>query len=191
MMKFKQLLKRSISRLFALIYNVKYRKGVYIGLSVKLVGGGKIRLMEYAQIMPSTMIVSNGGVIEVGRQSEIGMYSRIASVGKVVIEDNVITGPHVFIADYNHEYNDPCKPVKYQGNRFCKRPDGTANVIVGEGSWIGTNAVIVGNVHIGKHCVIGANSVVTKDIPDYCVVAGIPAKVIKQYSFNTNKWERV
>lgn len=53
-------------------------------------------------------------------------------------------------------------------------------VSIGDGSYIGINAVIVGNVKIGKHCVIGANSVVTKDVPDYCVAVGSPARVIKK-----------
>lgn len=59
-------------------------------------------------------------------------------------------------------------------------------VSIGDGSYIGINAVIVGNVKIGKHCVIGANSVVTKDVPDYCVAVGSPAKVVKRY--NENGW---
>lgn len=52
-------------------------------------------------------------------------------------------------------------------------------VSIGEGFYIGINAVIVGNVKIGKHCVVGANSVGTKDVPDYCVAVGSPARVIK------------
>lgn len=51
--------------------------------------------------------------------------------------------------------------------------------------------MIVGNVHIGKNCVIGANSVVTKDIPDYCVFAGVPAKIIRKYDELSNSWLRV
>lgn len=65
------------------------------------------------------------------------------------------------------------------------------SVRIGEGSWLGTNVVVVGNVHIGKHCVIGANSVVTKDIPDYTVAAGIPCKVIKRYDFERKEWVRI
>lgn len=64
-------------------------------------------------------------------------------------------------------------------------------MIIGEGSWIGTNVVIVGNVRIGKRCVIGANSVVTKDIPNHCIAVGIPAKVVKQYNVHTGCWERI
>lgn len=65
---------------------------------------------------------------------------------------------------------------------------GHNEIIIGDGSWIGTNSVISGDVHIGKHCVIGANSVVIKDIPDYCVAVGTPAKVVKKYDFNEKKW---
>lgn len=62
-------------------------------------------------------------------------------------------------------------------------------VSIGDETWIGTGVVIAGTVTIGKHCVIGANSVVTKDIPDYCVAAGNPCKIIKRYSFETKQWE--
>ena len=60
--------------------------------------------------------------------------------------------------------------------------------IFGDGTWLGANVVVVGNVSISKQCVIGANSVVTKDIPDYCVATGLPAKVIKQNDFNQKIW---
>lgn len=98
-----------------------------------------------------------------------------------------MTGPHVFISDHNHEYKDPAIPILKQGVR-CLSSD---SVYIGDGTWIGTNVVIVGNVKIGKHCVIGANSVVTKDIPDYCIVAGVPCKIIKRYDFDVNKWVRI
>jgi len=60
--------------------------------------------------------------------------------------------------------------------------------MIGEGSWIGTKVSIIGSVRIGKHCVIGANSVVTKDIPDFSVAVGAPAKVIKRYDFERKEW---
>jgi acetyltransferase-like isoleucine patch superfamily enzyme len=64
------------------------------------------------------------------------------------------------------------------------------HVVIKDGCYIGINSVIVGNVTIGTHAVIGANSVVTKDIPDYSVAVGIPAKVIKQFNLETKQWER-
>lgn len=79
----------------------------------------------------------------------------------------------------------------YQGNNFTPKADGSPNLVIGDGTWIGTNVVIVGNIHIGKNCVIGANSVVTKDIPDYSVAVGIPAKVIRKYDFEKKEWIKI
>ncbi len=64
------------------------------------------------------------------------------------------------------------------------------DVVIGNGSWIGEHVCIIG-ASIGRHCVIGANSVVTRDIPDYSVAVGSPAIVIKKYDFNLNKWIKV
>lgn len=67
----------------------------------------------------------------------------------------------------------------------------TKPVIVGENCLIGMNSVIMPGTHLGNHCVIGANSTVSGIFPDYCVIAGSPAKVIKRYNFETKCWERV
>lgn len=82
------------------------------------------------------------------------------------------------------------KPIISQGALDIKN-NGHNTLKIGDGSWIGTHVAIIGDVHIGKNCVIGANSVVTKDIPDYSVAVGIPAKIIKQYNFTTNSWEKI
>lgn len=119
------------------------------------------------------------------------MYSRIAARGYVRIGEYVAMGPNCFIADFNHAYEDILRPVKLQGNTFIPRKDGSPNVEIGDGSWLGTHVAIAGNVRIGKHCVIGANSVVTKDIPDYSVAVGIPAKVIKRYNLKTKSWKKI
>ena len=68
-------------------------------------GGAKIHLSHNVKIMPQAMLVSlRGGIIEIGANTEISMYSRVASMGYVKVGNHVLTGPHVFIADYNHEY---------------------------------------------------------------------------------------
>lgn len=90
------------------------------------------------------------------------------------IGEKVLLSPNVYITDCDHEYRNIDIPVIDQG--IVQRGQ---KVSIGEGSYIGINTVIVGNVKIGKHCVIGANSVVTKDVPDYCVAVGSPARVIK------------
>lgn len=163
--------------------------GNYIGINVKFVNRGHITLGNNVIIRPSSYVYANGtdSIVSFGNGTEIGNHSTISSVNAIIIEDNVLTGPHVFISDHNHEYRDPRMPVSRQGVMVRNG----AKVVIGEGSWLGTNVVVVGDVRIGKHCVIGANSVVTKDIPDYSVAAGTPCKVIKQYDFEREAWVRV
>lgn len=62
---------------------------------------------------------------------------------------------------------------------------------IGRGSWIGFGAQIMSGVTIGRQCVVAAGAIVVKDVPDYCVVGGNPAKILKRYNFNTGNWEKV
>jgi len=99
----------------------------------------------------------------------------------VCIGDNVLTANNVYISDNLHEYEDITVPIMHQPTRF-KR-----SVMVGDGAWIGENVSIIG-ASVGKNSVIGANSVVTRDIPDYCVAVGAPAVVIRQFDLQQQKW---
>ena len=188
----KTLIKSALTRINCLLAGVPYKNSLYVGFGAKLVGGKYILIDKLAQIMPFSMIVSlEGGKIEIAEGATVSMYSRVAARGYVRIGKYVEMGPNCFIADFNHAYSDISCPVKLQGNVFIPKEDGCPNVEIGDGSWLGTHVVIAGNVRIGKHCVIGANSVVTKDIPDYSVAAGVPAKVIKRYNFETMQWEKI
>ena len=115
-----------------------------------------------------------GGTVRIGQGSEIGERCRIFIANSLNMGEKVLLSPNVYITDCDHEYRDLEVPVIEQG--IVQKGQ---KVSIGDGSYIGINAVIVGNVKIGRHCVIGANSVVTKDVPDYCVAVGSPAKVIK------------
>lgn len=183
------LVKRILSPVMCLRHGIKNHKGyVYIGKGCKFVNPIGVHLERDVSIMPYTMLVclKKSSQITIGENTQIGMFSRIGSLNNVDIGNEVLTGPHIFIADYNHEYRDIEKSVMNQGNYVSKMGGG---IKIGDGTWLGTNVVIAGSIQIGKHCVIGANSVVTKDIPDYCVAAGIPCKIIKKYNFLTKKWE--
>jgi acetyltransferase-like isoleucine patch superfamily enzyme len=92
--------------------------------------------------------------------------------GGISIGKNVLIGPHVIIHSSNHNYNDPDKPIKMQGHT--KKP-----VVIEDDCWIGANAVILAGVHLGYGSVVGAGSVVTHDVPAYCVAVGNPAHIIK------------
>lgn len=108
----------------------------------------------------------------IGDYSGIGIDARIA--GPCIIGDHVMMGPECMIYTVNHEIRDINKPMCQQGNTPPKP------VIIGNDVWIGARVIILPGVHIGNGCVIAAGSVVTKNIPDYTIAAGIPACVIKK-----------
>lgn len=122
--------------------------------------------------------------LRIGNNCGLGHLNHIYATNRIVLEDSVLTADKVYISDTLHAYENPNIPIKEQEVRSPKE------VIIGEGSWLGENVCIIG-ASIGKHCVIGANAVVTHDIPDYCVAVGSPARVIKRYNFKTQQWEKV
>ena len=193
-MNIKKIVKHIIYPFYCLRHGILNHDGyMYIGRACKFVHPKKMTFERDVCIMPYTMLVAlkDTSRIYIGEKSEIGMFSRIGCYGAVEIGKHVLTGPHVFIADYNHEYRDISLPIMHQGNVAVIRNEKIANkVVIGDDTWIGTNVVIAGSVNIGKHCVIGANSVVTQDIPDYSVAVGIPCRVIKEYNFDTRRWEK-
>lgn len=124
-----------------------------------------------------------GPMILIGEGTNIGRRSTISAANKISIGKYVLFAPNVFIADTHHEYKRLGTPIIYQG--ITTHDD---QIIIGDETWIGINAVIMGNVKVGKHCVIGANAVVNKDIPDYCVAVGNPAMIIKRFDLKTGQW---
>ena len=114
----------------------------------------------------------------------IGRSSHIVCVNSITISNDVLISDKVYISDNLHNYKDINIPIKNQ-NIIDK-----GTVIIGKHTWLGENVCVIG-ASVGKHCVIGANSVVLKDIPDYSIAVGSPARVIKKYNKNTNVWEKV
>jgi acetyltransferase-like isoleucine patch superfamily enzyme len=126
--------------------------------------------------------VNNGmGDVLIGDHSLIGMGCII--IGPVTIGNNVILAQHIGVSGLNHGYQDVSTPIKDQ-------PCDTGLIRIGDDSWIGTNAVIVAGVSIGKHCIVAGGSVVTKDVPDFTMVGGNPARILKQYNPQTEDWEK-
>lgn len=155
-------------------FGVVAGQGVYIGLHCALKGKNNITLEDSVTVRPYAQIWSVG-TVRIGRGFEIGERCRISIANSLNMGEKVLLSPNVYITDCDHEYCNLEVPVIDQG--VVQRGQ---TVSIGDGSYIGINAVIVGNVKIGKHCVIGANSVVTKDVPDYCVAVGSPSRVIKK-----------
>lgn len=109
----------------------------------------------------------------IGNNVNIGQDCHIGVVDSVIIEDNVVCSSRVMITDIAHVTEDKEVAV-------LKQPLKTKPVKICEGAFIGTGCVILQGVTIGKHAVVGAGSVVTKNVPDYTTVAGVPAKEIKK-----------
>jgi len=112
-------------------------------------------------------------VVQIGDRCLIGRGSGIVGHLEIVIGDDVWTGHHVYITDQNHDYADLERPISEQTQP--ERP-----VHVGDESWLGHGTVVLPGARIGRHVTIGANSVVTGEIPDYSVAIGAPARVLKR-----------
>lgn len=184
-MMFKSLVKKIVGAIRVRYFQVNSGKAVYIGKNCKLRGKKHIVLGNSVTIRPYAQIWTSGGEIRIGEGSEIGERCRISIVNSLEIGKKALVSPNVYITDCDHEYRNFSVPIIDQG--VVQKGQ---KVYIGDGSYIGINTVIVGNVKIGKHCVIGANSVVTKDIPDYCVAVGSPAEIVKKYNKDKG-WSRL
>jgi len=121
-------------------------------------------------------------VLRLGDRCVIGRGSHIVAHQSVQIGDDVFTGPYVYITDQNHAYADPDLPIGRQWPV-------NAAVSIGSGTWLGAGAVILPGACIGRNVVVAAGSVVRGTIPDRCVVAGVPARIVREYVSGTG-WSR-
>lgn len=113
-------------------------------------------------------------LLRIGDRCVIGRGTHIVAHESIVIGNDVFTGPYVYITDQNHGYADPDAPIGRQW-------PSNAPVSVGAGSWLGAGAIILPGTVIGRNVVVGAGSVVRGHVPDRCVVAGVPARIIRSY----------
>ena len=155
---------------------------------LRLDGAKNIILEHHVQIRKLVWLgalpLCNQCNLIIRRGTIVGDLCHIYATHSILIEENVLIANNVYISDNIHNYEDINMPIMFQG--VTQKRD----VVIGNGSWIGEHVCIIG-ASIGRHCVIGANSVVTRDIPDYSVAVGSPAVIIKKYDFNLNKWIKV
>lgn len=156
--------------------NISVNKGVTIGNSTTI--WSHSRIQNYNNL-------GNNPHIYIGNRCYIGYYLSILNASTIIIGDDVLIASHVLISSENHGI-DPESEIPYMDQPLISKP-----VTIGDGCWIGEKVCILPGVTIGKKCIIGASSVVTKSIPDYSIAVGNPAKVIKQYNFKTHNWEKV
>lgn len=199
---------------FVRIHFAKGHKGkrVFIGKNVKIKCKGKISCGQGVTIEDGCFInaLSHDGIVignnvSFGRNSIIECTGVLRNIGEqLIIEDgvgiaanafiavrgkvrigkNCIFGPNVRIHSENHIFSDVDTPIKDQG-------ESRIGVEIGENCWIGSGAIILDGVTIGKGCVIAAGAVVNKNVEDFTVVGGVPARIIKKYNAEAKEWKSV
>jgi len=160
---------------------IKKGKGAVIYRSVRkdIVPFKTFSLGDYSVIEDFSVINNGVGEILIGNYTRIGLGNTI--IGPVTIGDKVNLAQNIVISGLNHSYEDISKNISDQGVS-------TKIVVIENDVLIGANSTILSGVHIGQHVVVGAGSVVTKNIPPYSVVVGNPARVVKRYDFEKKIW---
>lgn len=131
----------------------------------------KFSLGDYSVVESFACINNAVGDVMIGDYTRIGLHNTI--IGPVTIGNHVNLAQGITVTALNHNFDDPQKRIDEQGVS-------TKPVVIEDDIWIGANAVILPGVTIGHHTVVAAGAVVTKDVPPHSLVAGVPAKIIKQ-----------
>ncbi|MBU0683473.1 MAG: acyltransferase [Candidatus Omnitrophota bacterium] len=153
-----------------------FARNSYYQKPLRIIGGKYIKIYENVSIkkyisLEAKKIYAENPEIVFGKGSVIGDFNHISAVKRIIIGEYVCTANGIYISDYMPSNYDKKSAVRNQA------PNLISDVYIGDGTWIGENVAIM-CAKIGKNCVIGANSVVTSDIPDYSVVVGNPGKII-------------
>ncbi len=114
----------------------------------------------------------------------INRFCLISSLNRIYIGKKAIIADGVYIADYTHGYEDISKAITENPMEIY------GTVEIGDGSWIGAHACVFGNLTIGRHCIVGANAVCTRSLPDYSIAVGAPARIVKRFDLERNAWRR-
>lgn len=143
-----------------------------VGRQVRILGSLKLHLGDRVALRDN-VILGGHGKITIGRDTAINAGCIITALESVEIGSNVLFASRVCVLDVDHRFDQRDAPIAAQG--YVIRP-----VVIENDVWVGTGAVIVKGVRIGKGAIVGANSVVTRDVTAYTIVAGVPAKVLRE-----------
>jgi len=158
----------------ALIFGMARIRGRFWGLFTKKMGRKVFILSKCTLYSPQR--------ISIGENVSINRYTNLDGTGGLEIKDHVLIGPNCNILSANHGFNDWKTPIKEQAVV-------TGKVVIEEDVWLGYGVTVLPNVTIGRGAIVGAGSVVTKDVPPFAIVGGIPAKLIK-YRFDKKTIEK-
>ncbi len=148
---------------------------IHVGPDVSILGLARMECIRFANGQACQ------GEIWIGRGTSLEQGCHLIAGDKLQIGEDVTISAYVYIADSGHGIQDISCDVMDQ-------PLEIRHTQIGDGAFIGIGARVMPGVTIGKHAIVGANAVVSRDVPDYCMVAGVPARVIKQYDFDRMEW---
>lgn len=172
----------------AVLYSVFTKIGLpsYIGKPVYIKNLKGLNLGKKVRIYPGLRTETIGtGIIKIGNDVSVGQNAHISVANEeLLIGNGVSILPNVCITNIDHDYVQVDEPVHRQGITV-------QHTEIGDNCCIGFGSVILAGTVLGKQCIIGANSVVRGVYPDYSVIVGSPAKVIKKYNPETGLWEKV
>lgn len=161
-------------------------KMTYMGKPTFIEGCRNITIGDKVRIFPGVRLEAIGkGRIEIGSNVAIEQNVHIiAAKEKLKIGENTTISANVYIANNEHEYRNVTTSVMDQ-------EDLIKTTRIGEGCFIGYGAALLAGTKLGRHCIVGSNAVVRGEFPDYCVIVGIPARIVKRYNSKSGLWENV
>lgn len=163
----------------------KFRLPSYLGKPIFLKGINKVYIGKKVRIFPHLRLETHqNGSVHIADDVVISQNVHITSAGKLEIGSRTLILANSFITNIDHDYQEI-------GTAVINQKYLVKETKIGENCFIGMGAAIMAGTILGKQCVVGANSVVRGEFPDYCVIVGSPAKIIKKYNFETQTWEKV
>ena len=136
--------------------------------------GDSVKISAYSTIHVSKNLQDITGHIKIGNEVGIGEFANLGGAGGLEIGHNCIIGAYFSCHPENHNFENHDKLIKHQGVS-------RKGIVIGDNCWIGAKVTILDGVRIGNSCVIAAGAVVKGEFPDHCVIAGVPARVIRKY----------
>ena len=157
----------------------------YIGPPTYMMGIKNIFIGKRVRIFPNSRLEThNNGIIIIENNVAIAQNVHITSASKLVIGQNTTILANTFITNIDHDYSEIDKHILDQKYLIKETK-------IGENCFIGMGVAIQAGTILGKQCIVGSNSVVKGTFEDYTVIVGIPARPIKKYNFETQKWEKI
>lgn len=165
--------------------NVEIKKPFLISPSKDICVGSNSVVLDGARLQVFSNIGKKDAKLQIGSNCYICYRFCALASDDIVIGNDVLMASDILLVTHNHGI-DPISDIPYMDQPLETKP-----ISIGDGCWLGDKVIVLPGVTIGEKSIIGAGSVVTKDIPPYSIAVGNPAKVIKQYDFQEKEWKKV